>query len=76
MKIAVRGFATLRRYTAHLPPDGLMEVPEEATIEDVFNLLGVPAAKKIVLVNGRSKAPDARLEPGDQLVFFPPMAGG
>lgn len=75
MKITVRGFATLRRYTAHLPR-GLMEVPEGATVEDVFNLLGVPASKKIVLVNGRSKAPDGRLESGDQLVFFPPMAGG
>jgi hypothetical protein len=77
--IEVHLFATLARY---LPPgsDGgrvLLEVPDDATIDDVAGLLGIPAAlTRIALVNGREAAPQVRLNPADVVTLFPPLAGG
>ncbi len=76
MRIQVQSFATFRPYTAHLE-DGTLEVGEGTTIAGVFDLLHVPAGvPKIILVNGRQKPPDYRLQSGDLLVFFPPLEGG
>jgi hypothetical protein len=43
----------------------------------VLRMMNVPSElKKIVIVNGRHSAYDYILEPGDTLVFFPPLEGG
>jgi molybdopterin converting factor small subunit len=77
MLIKIEGHADMRKYTAHLPSDGVMEIPEGITVAMVLKMLNVPSElNKIVIVNGRHSAYDYILEPGDTLVFFPPLEGG
>jgi sulfur carrier protein ThiS len=77
MVICVESHADMSRYTRHLDGDGELEVPEGTTVGDVLALLEVPEDKAIiVLVNGRSRQRDHSLEPGDKMVFFPPLEGG
>jgi molybdopterin converting factor small subunit len=77
--IEVHLFATLTRY---LPPgcDGgraFLDVHDEATIDDVAHLLGIPETlARIALVNGREASPRERLGPSDVVTLFPPLAGG
>lgn len=55
----------------------MLDLPEESTVDDVTRRLGIPGdLTRVVLVNGRDAAPDARLAPGDVLTIFPPLAGG
>jgi len=77
MVIYVESHADMRRYTAHLGPEGELEAPEGATVRDILTLLQVPQDKPtILLVNGRSRSFDQGLQPGDKMVFFPPLEGG
>jgi sulfur carrier protein ThiS len=75
--IYVESHAGMREYTAHLGSDGELEVPDGATVKDVLALLQVPQDKPSVhLVNGRSRPYEHALQPGDRMVFFPPLEGG
>ena len=77
MIIKVKGYANMRKYTAHLPSDGDLEIPEGSKVFSVLEQLKVPPElKKMIIVNGRHKAPHYILKPGDLLVFFPPLEGG
>lgn len=77
MVIKVRSYAFMRKYTAHLENDGELHVPEQATIGEVLQHLGVPqSAKKIILVNGRPALPARILQAHDLLVFYPVLEGG
>ncbi len=77
MVIKVKGYATMREYTVHLPSEGDMEIPEGSTVGAVLEDLKVPSnSKKLIIVNGRHKTPDCVLKSGDTLVFFPPLEGG
>ena len=77
MRIYIESHAGMREYTAHLGPEGELEVPDGATVKDVLVLLQVPQDKPSVhLVNGRSRPYGYRLHPGDKMVFFPPLEGG
>ncbi len=77
MVISVRSYAFMRKYTTHLQNHGELCVPEQATVGDVLQHLGVPSdAKKIILVNGRPAQPDRVLRSGDLLVFYPVLEGG
>ena len=77
MVITVKGYADMRKYTAHLSSEGDLEVPEGTTVGDILKQLKVPSElKKIIIVNGRHKNPDHVFEPWDALVFYPPLEGG
>lgn len=77
MIIKVKGYANMKKYTAHLPSEGDLEVPEGATVNAVFRKLNVPQElKKLIIVNGRHKRGDYVLRTGDMLIFFPPLEGG
>jgi len=77
MIIKVKGYANMRKYTAHLPSDGNLEIPEGTKVCDVLTKLKVPLeSKKLIIVNGRHQSPHQILKPGDLLVFFPPLEGG
>lgn len=77
MIIKVKGYASMRQYTAHLPSDGDLEIPEGAKVCDVLEQLKVPPElKKLIMVNGHHEPPQHILEPEDLLVFFPPLEGG
>ena len=74
MKVKIKLFASLREYG---PEEQIIELPDNATIEDVINLLNLP--KKIPLlriVNGEHRPPKHHLKEGDDLALFPPIAGG
>jgi len=79
MKIQVKLFATLGRYS----PGGLpgtpftVELREGATLQDLVNLLGIPAGEtKVAYVNGIAQTLDHALKPGDDTGIFPPIGGG
>ncbi len=77
MVIYVDSHAGMRRYTDHLGAEGELEVAEGATARDVLTLLQVPQDKPtILLVNGRSRPFEHGHQPGDKMVFFPPLEGG
>lgn len=47
------------------------------TIRDILNLFEIPLEQtKIILVNGRAKMFDYKLNDGDILAIFPAIAGG
>jgi len=75
MGIEVKTFATLAK---HQPGDGANYPIEPGdTPADVIRRLGIPAdAVKIILINGRSAQPDAKLKEGDRLGLFPAVGGG
>jgi molybdopterin converting factor small subunit len=75
--VKIKGHADMKKYTAHLPSEGALEIPEGTTVAMILKTLKVPSElQKIVVVNGRHTAYDYILKPGDTLVFFPPLEGG
>jgi molybdopterin converting factor small subunit len=77
--VEVRLFATLARFLPHDSRHGaaVLAVPDGATIADVAAQLGIPPDfDHVALVNGREAGPADRLQPGDVVDLFPPLAGG
>jgi molybdopterin converting factor small subunit len=79
VRIEVKLFATLASY---LPPGSegdtaMVEVPTGSTVNDVAARLGIPSGlQRIALVNGHDADLDRRLNAGDSVTLFPPLAGG
>jgi len=77
MNIKVKGYATLRRFTVHLPAGGKLTVPDNATVAFVLEKLQVPLNSGVItMINGRHCTLGRNLQPGEELVFFPPLEGG
>lgn len=82
MKVNVKLFATFRQYAPADAHDGSfsLELSKEGRIGDLVTKLGMPGQPAppawIILVNGRRGELDDRLEEGDTLSIFPPIAGG
>lgn len=79
MRITVKAFNEVRRFTADLPPDGTLELEGGDTVTTVLNALEIPREMQIDLVvfrNGRPAGPETKLGSGDRLVIFAPMTGG
>ena len=80
MKVEVRLFASLGRYR----PDGhprndplIAEVAGGTTIRELLHALGVPlTAVKVLFLNGVHASSERKLQDGDRLGVFPPVAGG
>ncbi len=54
-----------------------MELPENATIEDVVKLLKLPERIPLLrIVNGEHRNLKYSLKEGDEIALFPPIAGG
>ena len=79
MQVQVQLHATL---TAFLPAgsrDGVarVDLPHPATVAELIHRLGIPTdLSRIVLVNGHDVEDDVRLQAGDVVDVFPPLAGG
>jgi len=79
VRVEVRLFATLARY---LPKpsqtdSGPLEVAEGSTVGDLAAALGIPPdLSRITLVNDVEAEESRRLNPGDVVTLFPPLAGG
>ena len=79
MKIEVKLFANFREY---LPPGSekyscRLDLEEGTTIGQTLERLKIPLdIPMIALVNGLHGTFEDRLNPGDVLSIFPPVAGG
>ena len=73
--IQINLFATL---VSKLPVDAdRFPIGGETTVADVLEDLDIPDHQaKLIFVNGRKTAKDARLQDGDRLGVFPPVGGG
>jgi len=84
MRVVLKLYASL---ADHLPPEARrsnrleLELPPDTTIADVIRERNLPPKLcHLVLVNGHYIAPadrgSRRLQPGDELAIWPPIAGG
>ena len=74
MKIEVRLFASLRKYSND---KSRIELEEGANVSDFIERIGVPPSEvAIILVNGRHAHQDQRLHDGEAVSLFPAIAGG
>jgi sulfur carrier protein ThiS len=55
---------------------GPLELPEGTSVDGMLTILGVPEVHCIYVVNGSAVTRGARLDDGDRVQVFPPMAGG
>ena len=74
MKVNVKLFASLRTFG---PNEEVIELPEQATIDDVVRSLKIPGTIRLLrIVNGEHRPTEYVLKDGDELALFPPLAGG
>jgi molybdopterin converting factor small subunit len=80
MRVRVKLMASLR---SRLPPDAqggttVLEVEPGTTVASVLDRLGVPSGHvHLIMVNGSMERDRQRmLADGDEVVVFPPVAGG
>jgi len=79
IEIELRVFGDLRRYVEGMAiGESLsLRLDEGSTVKDILSRLGISKGDaKIILVNGRAKKVDDRLDDGDRLAIFPAIAGG
>lgn len=80
MRVKVKLFANFRDLA---PPEAdkgqwEAELAEGATLDDLVAQLGLSGEKQtaIIMINGRVVNEDYQLCEGDEVSFFPPLAGG
>ena len=73
MKVKVKLFASLRKFG---PDEQVIELPEDATIDDAIDSLNIPKTSLLRIVNGEHRPAKHALKDGDELALFPPIAGG
>lgn len=73
MKVTVKLFASLRKFGAD---EQVIELPENATIDDAIDSLHIPKTALLRIVNGEHCPSKHTLKDGDELALFPPIAGG
>jgi molybdopterin converting factor small subunit len=77
MKVRVLLYATLRKYGPSHGGPLTVELIEGDRLGRLMELLGMPPdVEKVMLINGRPANPDTILNEGDNVVLFPPVAGG
>lgn len=76
--VSVRLFATLRQYHPQAAAGAIsVQLDEGATVGDLVQRLGIPRqAVRVTFVNGLVVDDTARLQEGDDVGIFPPIAGG
>jgi len=79
MEVKVRLYATLSTHN----PEGrgdhpfTVELQAESTVSDLLDQLEVPKGEvKQVFIRHKARQLDYRLEDGEQVAIFPPVAGG
>lgn len=79
VEVEVHLFANLADYRPPGTRDGVarIELPAEATLDDLLHRLGIPdELPRLLLVNGHDVEPTVRLNPGDVVSVLPPLVGG
>ncbi|MCL5265790.1 MAG: MoaD/ThiS family protein [Chloroflexi bacterium] len=75
----VKLYATLRRYTPETPLGTAVELdlPAGSTIADISQRFQMsPSEIKLIFVNGLRQEISYVVQNGDDIAFFPPIAGG
>ncbi len=78
MRVKVKLFGPL---LDRLPPEKRrlpieVEVADGATVQEVAELLGIGDVGAVILINDQEGHRGRRLNDGDVVSFFPPLAGG
>jgi molybdopterin converting factor small subunit len=74
-KLTVIFFGDLRRVAGTDKRE--IELPEPARVSDVARAAGIAdTAETLVVVNGKTAPADAPVADGDEVAFFPRVAGG
>lgn len=73
MQVKIKLFASLRQFG---PDEQVIELPDNATIDDAINSLNFPKTALLRIVNGEHRPAVHQLKDGDELALFPPIAGG
>ena len=79
IEIELRVFGELRNYIEGMEIGGFqtLRCDDGSDVRDILRRLGIPETEaKIILVNGRAKEIDDKLNGGDRLAIFPAVAGG
>ncbi len=83
MNITLKLYAMLGDYLPAPSRDHttVMEIPDDLSVAGLIDRLGIPPAMAhLVLINGvyiePGERPERRLQPGDALAIWPPVAGG
>ncbi len=79
IEVEVRLYATLRKYNPEtsLGQPLRVQMAEGTTLAELLRRLNIPGSEvKTAFVNNRQQEEDYRLVDGDQVAFFPPVAGG
>jgi sulfur carrier protein ThiS len=79
IEIELRVFGELRNYIEKMEigESRTVRCDDGSTAKDILSRLGIPETEaKIILVNGRAKEVDDKLNDGDRLAIFPAVAGG
>ncbi|MBU1001611.1 MAG: MoaD/ThiS family protein [Proteobacteria bacterium] len=75
MIISVKCFATLAKFQPK-DSDGF-ELGDGTSVAGLIEVLGIdPAEVKIIFLNGKHRAPEAIIAPGDRVGLFPAVGGG
>jgi len=75
MRVKVRLFGDLRRACG--VGERELELPSPACVADVARAAGIPdGASPLMVVNGKTALADAQIGDGDEVAFFPRVAGG
>ncbi len=77
MKLKIELQSYLDQYAPGIDPTFDYEMPDDATVGDLVQRLGIPEtlATVIVVANAASGL-DRVLSDGDRVTFLPPIAGG
>lgn len=73
MNVKIKLFASLRTFG---PDEQIIELPDNATVDDAVNSLNIPKTALLRIVNGEHRPAVHHLKEGDELALFPPIAGG
>lgn len=79
MKLEIRLYATLRRFSPDGAPTGVFFVilPEDSTVGAVLEKIGIGSEKvHMRMVNGVGVTDDHILKDNDRVGLFPPIGGG
>jgi len=79
MIVKVRLYATLSRYNPEGKSDQpfTVELKVDSTVTDLLDQLAVPRGEvKQVFIRHKARQLDYKLQDGEQVAVFPPVAGG
>lgn len=79
IEVEVRLYATLRKYSpeTNIGQPLRIQIAEGTTLAELLRKLNIPGGEvKTAFVNNRQQTEDYQLGDGDQVAFFPPVAGG